>query len=170
MAQAPKDSGCIAELLRRYEPMLAKMAATFGTLGYEDCMQEGGIALVDAVLHYDATRGTRFATYAYVCVRNRLMRLLSKADNTSDWEVEATVSPMPSPEEAVLREEAIEESKALAKRLLSHFEYAVWRMRIDGYSYQEIAVALTNTKRNVDVKSVNNALTRVRKKLRGSHE
>lgn len=171
LASARTDGGCIAELLRRYEPMLLRMAASFPALGHDDCLQEGGMALVDAVMHYNPTRATRFGTYAYVCVRNRLLRLQKKAQKVADWhDMQAQASTMPTPEETLLSEEALEESKAAARRVLSTFEYAVWRMRIDGYSYAEIAVALSDADKQVDVKSVNNALVRVRAKLRGKDE
>lgn len=166
VALAPSDALALAELVRRYEPMIAKTAKTFPNLQTEQCMEEGGIALVEAIMHFDPARGTRFATYAYVCVRNRLLHASRKAQSTSGWQhLPEVASSMPSPEDAVLADEALAERQAEAKQRLSRFEYAVWRMRIDGYTYAEIAVALSTPQKQVTVKSVNNALVRVRTKL-----
>ena len=171
LAGVREDPAYVAELLRRYEPMLTRMAVTFAPLSYDACMQEGGMALVDAAVHYDAARGTRFATYAYVCVRNRLLRLSRRMGATADWaEVPKHASDMPTPEEEVLHWEHWEQQKLRAKAVLSPFEYAVWRMRVDGYSYAEIALTLSREGKVVSVKSVNNALVRVRRKLRGNNE
>lgn len=164
---ARTDAASLNELVRRYQPMIAKLAAGFANLRTEDALYEGGIALVEAIMHFSPERGTRFATYAYVCVRNRLARASRQAQVTSDIEsVPETASAMPSPEDVLLQEEALAERRAEAKRKLSRFEYAVWRMRVDGYTYAEIAVALSTEEKIVTVKSVNNALVRVRKKLK----
>ena len=168
---AREDASCVDELLRRYEPLIAKMAKSFGTVPYDIAMQEGVDALADAVLHFDPQRGTRFATYAYVCVRNRLLRCLRKTQPQRHiYEVPEAVSSIPTPEEIALAEEAVRLTQTDAKMRLSRLEYAVWRMRIDGYGYAEIAEVLTTPQRKVTVKAVNNALVRVRKKLRGTHE
>lgn len=168
---ARRDEGCIAELLHRYEPMLSKMAASFDALSHAECMQEGGIALMDAVMHFNPQRGTRFGTYAYVCVRNRLTRAqrAARAAHAGWQDMLETTFPTPGPEDMVLQQEALAETTASVRKQLSPFEYAVWRMRIDGYSYAEIAATLTNAHRHITTKSVNNALTRVRKKLRGTN-
>ncbi|MBQ4443456.1 MAG: sigma-70 family RNA polymerase sigma factor [Clostridia bacterium] len=164
---ARQDDGCLAELQRRYEPMIVQTAKSFPNMQEDECLAEGNIALVEAIMHFDQARGTRFATYAYVCVRNRLVRAGRKAQSTLDWQsMPERASRMPSPEETLLDEEAFAMRKAEAKRKLSRFEYAVWRMRIDGYTYAEIAVALSTAERTVDVKSVGNALARVRRKLK----
>ena len=168
---AREDAACIDELLRRYEPMLVRSAQSFEAVSYDIAMQEGAGALVDAVLHYDPQRGARFGAYAYVCVRNRLLRCQRKAQATRHIaDVPEAVSSIPTPEEIALAEEAVRLNQSIAKTRLTRLEYAVWRMRIDGYSYAEIAEVLTTPQRKVDAKAVNNALVRVRKKLRGTHE
>ena len=164
---ARTDAASLEELVRRYRPMIAKLASGFANLRTEDALFEGDNALVEAIMHFDPQRGTRFATYAYVCVRNRLARASRAAQATEGLErVPETASALPSPEDVLLQEEALAFRNAEAKRKLSRYEYAVWRMRIDGYSYAEIAVALSTDTQAVTIKSVNNALVRVRNKLK----
>ena len=171
LLRAREDASCVDELLRRYEPMLVKLVQSFDAVSYDIAMQESLGALADAVLHFDPLRGTRFGAYAYVCVRNRLLRCQRKAQAVRPMDdVPEAVSSIPTPEEIALAEEAVRLNQSIAKERLTRLEYAVWRMRIDGYSYAEIAEVLTTPQRKVNVKAVNNALVRVRRKLRGRHE
>lgn len=39
---------------------------------YEDLLQEGYLALQEAILHFDPTKGAPFYSYAYSCIRNRI--------------------------------------------------------------------------------------------------
>jgi RNA polymerase sporulation-specific sigma factor len=166
LACSREDAACFDELLRRYRPMIVRLGRMFPTLSAENSTEEGMSALEEAMMHYDAARGTRFATYAFVCVRNRLSYAAKRADAAVKWRnAPETASTEPSPEELVMLQEAFEQRKVEAKRILSRFEYAVWRMRIDDYSYAEIAVALSSEKRVVDAKSIDNALVRARRKL-----
>lgn len=163
------DARCIDELLRRYEPMVGKMAQSFAPNDAERYRDEGRNALVDAAMHYDPARGTRFAAYAYVCVRHRMSRCSRRQAHMDALDADAP-SLDPSPEERLLAEEAFALTNRRAKQCLSRFEYAVWRMRIDGYTYAEIAFALSKPQRPVNVKSVGNALVRVRNKMRGKND
>lgn len=43
---------------------------------YEDLLQEGYLALYDAVENYEPTRMSPFTVYASVCIRNRMIRYL----------------------------------------------------------------------------------------------
>ncbi len=43
-----------------------------------DLYQEGVLALYDAAEHYVPDRGVAFSTFAYVCVRNRMLNYMKK--------------------------------------------------------------------------------------------
>lgn len=171
LASMQSDEGCVQELLRRYRPMVAKAAASFD-VPYEEGVQQGEMALMDAVTHFDPTRGVQFSKYATVCVTNRL-KSFHKTWNKqrAAWqEVLDAPSTLPTPEEEVLREEMKAAMKDKAKEILSPFEYAVWNLRVKGFRYDEIAVKLSTPRKSVNIKSVNNALVRVRNKMRGKHD
>ncbi len=51
-------------------------------LAVEDLVSEGNMGLLRAVEGYDATAGTRFATYATYWIRQSMRRALSRSGNT----------------------------------------------------------------------------------------
>ena len=48
------------------------------SLEYEELVSEGTIGLVKAAINYDPTRGYKFNTYAYYCIRNEIIEYLKK--------------------------------------------------------------------------------------------
>lgn len=169
IAAAKENDAAMADLIRRYDGMIAGMLRTASLADREDWQQEGRMALVRAVQGFDPSKGVRFGTYAFRCVHNAFgawskKRPVYGAD--PDWTQIA--DKRPGPEDKLLHEEWLAEGCKQAKRLLSPLEYKVWRLRIDGYSYAEIATLLGEHKHKpVTEKTVNNALQRVRGKLRG---
>ena len=163
-----KTPEAVDALLVFYEPMLLSLAKRVADVPLDDCLQEARIALVSAIHHYDATKGVSFASYAGVCVRNRMRALAQRQRRTAPTAADSPLveDEAAGPEDKLLSQEALAEATAAAKKRLSSLEYAVWRLRIDGYRYEEIAEVLSRPDRPIDVKCVNNALCRVRKKLR----
>ena len=60
-----------------------------GGMAYADLEQEGRIALWRAVLKYDPQRGTTFATYAWVALRNQIWLAVRMANQSHLWEDKA---------------------------------------------------------------------------------
>ncbi|MCJ7702579.1 MAG: sigma-70 family RNA polymerase sigma factor [Anaerolineales bacterium] len=56
-----------------------------GGMCYEDLVQEGRLALWQAVLNYDPQRGTTFSTYAWVVIRNQVWRSIRYANQSHFW-------------------------------------------------------------------------------------
>lgn len=131
-------------------------------------MQEARIALLSAYAHYDPSIGTPFGAYARICIRNRLSAY-AKGEQRARMTHEP-IEDMPdvglSPEDQLIEAEEIASRKAWMKTQLTALEYAVWRLYVDHYTYKEIAVILSNEKRAVTTKTVNNALQRVRRKVK----
>ena len=74
---------------------------------------------------------------------------------------EETASPGSDPEEIFIQRESLSRWREQLSTLLSPFEQAALKQYLSGYSYQEIALATNST-----AKAVDNALQRVRRKLR----
>ena len=79
------------ELIMKYERMVAWLAyetikrrcvKPWDSIDADDLMQVGRIALLSAKRKYDASRGTRFSTYAYSAVRNAMSKLCDKSEET----------------------------------------------------------------------------------------
>jgi len=56
-----------------------------GDLAYADLLQEGRIALWQAVLHFDPHRGVAFSTYAGVAIERRIWRAVARSNQPQGW-------------------------------------------------------------------------------------
>lgn len=167
----PPDNGKTAELISRYMKLVLAAARRFSEsydcADYEDFVSDGMDGLLAAVRGYDESKGD-FGAYAGVCVTNRLRNTAKKAQRHSsnfrdaDYnELLDIADPAPTPEEAVI---ARETDKAVLQRIskeLSALEQQCITAAAMGLSYTEIAQEI-----RADVKTVDNALSRARAKLR----
>jgi DNA-directed RNA polymerase specialized sigma subunit len=60
-----------------------------GGVAYADLLQEGRIALWQAILKYDPQRGTTFSTYAWMVIRHRVWAAVRKSRPCNLWVAEA---------------------------------------------------------------------------------
>jgi len=174
------NEAAFEHLLKRYEPLIAKIARSYYIQGYEkeDFYQIGSVAFYKAILNFNETEATFYA-YALSCVRNEIVsqcrKQLTRVEYATDHEEIATV--MESCEMyTVEKSEVLEEEnnpklhayRTELKALLSEHSYlsAFEKQCLEGFAnnlgYIEIAEKL-----GVDIKKVDNGLTRIRAKLRG---
>ena len=149
----------------------------------EDLMQEGMIGLFSAIRSYDLGSKAKFSTFATTCIRNRVntfiktnnrekhiplntyISIYSGEDEEDEVPIyEQLIDESPGPEEEVIESERFREMYADLDKRLSHVEGTVAKLYISGRSRAEIAEAIGK-----DEKSVNNALTRIRNKLKGNN-
>ncbi len=154
-------------LLMRYLPTVRRWVVRLGIPSgeREDACQEGLMAVVDAARHYTAQKGVSFGAYAGVCVKNRIISFKRERDAVSQGTV-ADLEPLAAdqsaqPEETALRRAQIDAVRKAAAVRLTARERQVLLLLMEGYRYSEIAEQTKTT-----VKSVNNTMQRVRKKLR----
>ncbi len=142
---------------------------TAAKLGYEkeDILQESAIAFLHALRSFDKSKGAGFRTYASACIKNHIASLLrgqskNKAPMTDYISIEdVDLVSENEPENGWIEKEALFEMKKKLSENLSDFEFEVLRLYLEGFSYKIIGEKLQKTE-----KSVSNALSRVRKKLR----
>ncbi len=136
----------------------------------EDLIQEGMLGLLAAIREFRPDRGARFATYARVCVRRRILSAVRTAAGgkhapLNDYvSLEAALLPdaeatAGNPEEAMLRQEAFRDLKTAISGSLTRLEAQVLRLYLEGSSYAEIAEAVGRSPKSVD-----NAVQRIRRK------
>lgn len=167
------DTDAISALITRFVPAIKSKVLFYKDIwpGYDDLFQEGMLGLLAAAKNFDPAREASFKTYAFVCITNRINSSIRGAAgkkripenqfvSLDDEELPLT-EPHLNPEEVVLDNEAVETIQAAFSKLLSPFEYKVLMLYLNGHSYDEIAVQLDST-----AKSVDNALQRVRRKLK----
>jgi len=139
----------------------------------EDLAQEGTIGLMSAVRSFDKSLNTTFRTFAWLCIDRSIIsavkaslrkKQIPKASLVSMDDNDFNVSFLDgadNPETMIIENEDIKLLEQKINQLLSSFERDVLRLYLNGKSYVEIAVCLHSTP-----KSVNNALQRVRLKLK----
>ena len=155
-------------LLLREMPVVKYFArlATCSYLDYDDAVQEGLIGLFAAINRYETGQGASFETFAAACIRNSVLAARRSAARKKHAPLNQSVplseaQSIPGPEESAIAHEEVSLALQKARSVLSPFEKRVLLYHLDGYSYTEIAKRMA-----VEKKAVDNALTRLRRKLR----
>ena len=154
------------EIISRYEPMILSIVSKFlsdelfGASDRDDLSQEASIALYNAVMSYDVSQGeVTFGLYAKICVNNSLTSALRKRRR----QLKADQAQQDDAERKSVIGDRLEDAGLLLDRvdgLLSELERAVLRLLLRGFPHKESAERLGR-----DVKSVDNAVCRIRAKL-----
>lgn len=73
-------SACLDGLLHTHQGLIRAVVRQQygGELPYADLLQEGRIALWQAILHYDPERGIAFSTYAWRVIQHRIWRSVAR--------------------------------------------------------------------------------------------
>lgn len=164
----------------RYSYIVRRIVSSFFIIGGEkdDLFQEAMIGLISAVNSYDTKYNTSFRYYAELCIRRQIISAIRKTKKyeaiknsisiyesiDSDSEeiiVDKLVnSDSLNPENVFIVKEEQNIYEEITDEFLSKFEKAVLIEYGKGKSYEEIALSL---KKNV--KSIDNALQRIKKKI-----
>jgi len=170
------------DLLRRYRGLVLASARRFRGLGLEmeDLTQIGMIGLWHAIMQFRRERCNSFASYASLCVRRHLISaakerqcLRRRGDRnllsmgTEWWGEQSTAHSLWSttaadqdPVDRLIETETYGEICHALQSILSPVEWQVLLGHQAGRSYREIAHEL-----QCSVKSVDNALSRIRRKV-----
>lgn len=157
-------------LVRRYSKAVSAASRRYfsDALTDDDWFQEGMLGLLYAVHSFDENMNASFSTYASVCIRNRLNSVWKKANNKKNAPLneslsfdDAAVPSVESPEEDYIKNEDLSLFSEGFTRLLSKTERRAMSYYLAGYSYDETADKLGITKKSVD-----NALSRAKRKLK----
>ncbi len=170
-------------LIDKYKNFVRAKARSYFLIGAdrEDIIQEGMIGLFKAIRDYRVDKLTSFRAFAELCITRQIITAIKTAtrqkhiplnsyvslnkpiyDEESDRTLMdiITTTGITNPEEIIIsREEFIFIEKKMGE-ILSSLEWKVLMSYLEGKSYQEISVDL---KRHV--KSIDNALQRVKRKL-----
>ena len=87
---ASGDDRAREQLILGYRPLVFWLARKLQVAPsrYQDLVQEGTLALINAVDHYDRNRNTRFITYAYYRVRGAMVNFLQRVEARAPIPVE----------------------------------------------------------------------------------
>ncbi len=163
------DDAALEELISRLDAVIGKCVRDFSDSRFEhdDLVQESLVAVFRAILSFSPEKGASLKTYVSVCIGNALKNFVKKKNNSmisaSSLFVPLEDAPVGNNalEDDYISSENYENLKRSLGHVLSETEYDVFSLFVEGMSYFEIAEHL-----KMSVKSVDNAMQRVRKKLK----
>jgi len=154
-----------AELISRYIGLIkikARKSRKSAAIDADDLISEGFLGLLSAIRTFSKDKGA-FSAYANVCIANRIKnasRGLKNPEYDDGFDISETPDKLLT-EEFVLEKESEREIALRLSGTLSDFEFKVFSLYLNSHSYKAIADRLS-----VSEKSVDNALSRARGKLR----
>ncbi|KPU26549.1 RNA polymerase factor sigma-70 [Caloranaerobacter sp. TR13] len=177
------DTEALEFLIKKYKNFVRAKARSYFLIGAdkEDIIQEGMIGLYKAIRDYKQDKLTSFKAFAELCITRQIITAIKTATRQKhiplnsyislnkpiyDEESDRTLLDILSgvkimdPEELIISREELKSIESKIGEILSDLEWEVLIYYLQGKSYQEIAVEL-----NRHVKSIDNALQRVKRKL-----
>lgn len=178
-----EDKHALDFLINKYRNFVQGKAQAYFLIGAdrEDIVQEGMIGLYKAIRDYDKEKLSSFKAFAELCITRQIITAIKTAtrqkhtplnsyvsldkpifDEESDRTLIDVIAGSMSvdPEKLLVNQEKLVDMEFKLSELLSGFEKQVLHLYLDGCSYQEISAKLDR-----HVKSVDNALQRVKRKL-----
>ncbi|MEK3806551.1 MULTISPECIES: RNA polymerase sporulation sigma factor SigH [unclassified Metabacillus] len=177
------NSDALDFLITKYRNFVRAKARSYFLIGAdrEDIIQEGMIGLYKAIRDFREDKLTSFKAFAELCITRQIITAIKTAtrqkhiplnsyvsldkpiyDEESDRTLMDVISgaKVMDPEELIINQEEFDDIETKMGELLSDLERKVLVLYLDGKSYQEISEEL-----NRHVKSIDNALQRVKRKL-----
>jgi RNA polymerase sporulation-specific sigma factor len=177
------DGEALDFLIHKYQNFVRAKARSYFLVGAdrEDIVQEGMIGLYKAVRDFKGDKLSSFKAFAELCITRQMITAIKTAtrqkhiplnsyvsldkpiyDDESDRTLMDVLSGTQAtdPEELIVNREEVDDIELKMAELLSDLERKVLALYLDGRSYQEISEEL-----NRHVKSIDNALQRVKRKL-----
>ncbi len=167
------DDSAMALLIARLTPAVNARAAVNAvghSMEFDDLAQEGMLGFLSAVYSFREDGGASFRTYATSCINNRIISALRRQSRSKDIPLPAlvpleeaglTADADTDPQEIFSEKESVRQLDNTLNRVLSPLEKDVIDLHLSGCSYDDISKYL-----GISSKAVDNALQRVRKKLR----
>lgn len=168
-----KDEEAERILFGKYRNLIMKIAPKYLAFiqnrggDFDDLVQEGYIGLYSAIKNYQASTNTLFYTFAHVCIERQMVTYCKKLstnknevlnysyslditlDDVRDPLVESIASAEKDPLESVVILDCIQRIIEFKNQLPDDVA-CVFELRMNGFTYQEIARLLDFSKSKVD--------------------
>lgn len=177
------DAQALEFLINKYKSFVRAKARTYFLIGAdrEDIIQEGLIGLYKAIRDFRGDKLSSFRAFAELCITRQIITAIKTAtrqkhiplnsyvslnkpifDEESDRTLLDVISEenISDPEEMIINREEFNGIEVKMGEILSGLEWEVLSLYLQGKSYQEVAEELDR-----HVKSIDNALQRVKRKL-----
>ncbi len=184
VAEAQQDNYKALEyIINKYKSFVKSKARSYFLIGAdrEDIIQEGMIGLYKAIRDFKGDKLSSFRAFAELCITRQIITAIKTAtrqkhiplnsyvslnkplyDEESDRTLMDIIAEgrVSDPEELVISQEELSNIECKMGDILSDLEWEVLSSYLQGRSYQEIATTMDR-----HVKSIDNALQRVKRKL-----
>lgn len=177
------DEVALEYLIHKYKNFVRAKARSYFLIGAdrEDIIQEGMIGLYKAIRDFRSDKLASFRAFAELCITRQIITAIKTATRQKHIPLNSYVSlnrpiydeesdrtlmdvipggKVTDPEELVISREEFSDIESKMSEFLSELEWNVLMYYLEGKSYQEIAEHLSR-----HVKSIDNALQRVKRKL-----
>ncbi|MGH2319672.1 RNA polymerase sporulation sigma factor SigH [Planococcus sp. 4-30] len=170
-------------LITKFRPFVRMKARSYFLIGAdkEDIIQEGMIGLYKAIRDFRSDKLSSFRAFAELCIIRQIITAIKTATRQKHIPLNSYVSldkpiydeesdrtlmdvltgnGVDDPEDLIIHNEEFQYMEEKMGEVLSELEREVLALYLDGQSYQEISEKLER-----HVKSIDNALQRVKRKL-----
>ena len=178
------DIRALESIIEKYRAVVRAKSRPYFLIGAdrEDLIQEGMIGLYKAIRDYDPDRHLTFRAFADICITRQIITAIKTAtrqkhiplnsyislnkalldDESTDKTLLDLISKtsVNDPEEMVINRENLDGIEGRIEEALSSLERSVLTLYLQGDSYSEISQKIGK-----HVKSIDNALQRVKRKL-----
>jgi RNA polymerase sporulation-specific sigma factor len=177
------DNEALEYMIHKYKNFVRAKARSYFLIGAdrEDIIQEGMIGLYKAIRDFRYDKLSSFRAFAELCITRQIITAIKTATRQKHIPLNSYVSlnkpiydedsdrtlldvitgtKMTDPEELIISREEFYDIEEKMGEILSSLEWQVLMSYLDGKTYQEIALELER-----HVKSIDNALQRVKRKL-----
>ena len=177
------DKQALEYLINKYKELVNMKVTKYFIIGAEkdDIVQEGLIGLFKAIKNYSNNKQNSFKTFANLCIERQLITAIKTSNRQKHSPLNSYLSLniaaydndeqegslmevfnsnlIEDPLDTVTKKEYFQKLESTIDESLSDFEKQVLHRYLNGESYVKIAEKL-----NTQVKSVDNAIQRIRKK------
>lgn len=177
------NNAALEQLINKYKNFVRAKAKTYFLVGAdkEDIVQEGMIGLFKAIRDFKDDKMVSFKSFAEICVTRQIITAIKTATRQKHMPLNSYISlnkpvfeddgertlmetinhdTISDPEMLFISKEELMRIEGKINEVLSSFELEVLYLYLQGKSYHDIAASL-----NKEVKSVDNALQRIKKKI-----
>lgn len=160
-------------LYQKYKPIVvskskdAIVLASHHGIEINDIMQEGYIGLDEAIKNFNEEDTATFYTFATLCINRQIINYLRK-NSRGKYKILNEAVAIDDMTEGTFKDTFNLEMNFVSKDIikdimnnLTDFECTVFKLKLDGYSYDEIAKHL-----NKSVKAIYNTFHRIKEKVK----
>jgi len=164
-------------LIRKYEPVIRSISSILIKnysslkLDYDDMIQEGRIAIIQAIENFKDEKNILFYTFVCTCIKRRLLNLLRTNQNIKNIILNTAIDLdkeeiLYQPKDSYEAFSSVCDSEFITniikfKNDLDIIDSQIFELKCNNFTYEEISILL-----EIKNKSIDNRLLKIRKKLK----